>query len=103
MSTRFSELTQDGLDANTQFTTDWLDVSENEHVSYSVTGVSGAHDNHIVALQFSLDKVKGRPVGSDITGEGATDNVRTTAKWVRLRNRVVEGAASIVNVIIQAK
>ena len=105
MATRFSEHIKVGLDSNdTGAVTGSLDMKENGFVSWTVQATSGAHTTHVITLQHSLDNAAWLDTSSEITGAGtAEDNVQTTARFVRAKVSTVEGAASKVDVIIQAK
>ena len=101
----FSELTEDGLNANSTATvSSALDVSDNKNVSFTVKAASGTHATHIITLQSALE-TSGDWIttASTLTGIGAVDNIQTTMKFVRLKVTTAEGAASTVNIIIQAK
>lgn len=104
MATRFSELTKEGLDADDiNSATDPLDVSENTHVGFSIVAATGPHIIHKFILECSFDQSTWSEVGIQVVGIGFQDNLAVSVKWVRVKIKQVEGNASTVDVIIQAK
>lgn len=104
MSTIFSELIQTNIDANALSVSSWLDIRENTLVSFQVRGNTGSHGSHIVTLQQSFDKTgDALSTSSTVTGLGIKDNIQISTGFVRLKVTTVEGAASTIDILIQAK
>lgn len=104
MSTEFTEQTTLALDANAASTTVALEIKENNFVSWTVLADTGAHTTHILTLQCSLDGTNWGNTSSTITGTGSIeDNVQVTSKFVRVKVTTLEGGASTVDILINAK
>ena len=104
MGTRFTQLFQEGLDANNTATvSNSSDIAENTHVSVFILAAGGAHDIHIMTLQCSPDDTNWSNTVNVINQDGFVDNIQVTGRYVRLKVSQAEGDTSLVNVYIQGK
>lgn len=92
----------DGVDANVQGNTEAIDIQSVKDITWSVVGVSGSHNNHVIRLQRSLDGVSWSGTSHSVTGEDS-EQQRVTARFVRWRVTTPEGSPSTVNIHIQGK
>lgn len=88
---------------STSTATTGLDISEQKLVAMAVLGTTGAHDNHEVELQCSIDNTNWFGTGKKITGVGLKDGISIAARYVRLKVTIAEGATSTVTLVVQAK
>ena len=100
----FAESIELNVDANANTVTPSLDMSNARDVIFQVIGNAGLHTTHVVKLQVSLDDVNWRTTVLSVTGEGISDGSSLNiAKFARLKVTTVEGAASTVDLTMQAK
>ncbi len=101
---RFARLTVPESDANTLGAKgEPLDLRETCAIFFCVTGASGDHDNHVVGLEVSADKVNWFNVDKfDITGIGCVEG-STNARYVRVVVKTVEGAESTIEARVVSK
>jgi len=104
MATKFTEETNTGVDANANTTTTGLEIKENAFFSMQIIANTGTHTTHIIQLQCSTNDSNWHDVsGGGVTGTGIVDNLQVSTKFIRARVSTVEGAASTVDIIINAK
>ena len=100
----FAEGTQLSIDANASTVTQALDMAKAKDVSFQVIANSGAHANHVLTLQVSMDETNWFTTSLKVTGTGVTtSSFFNIARFARLKVTTLEGAASTVDVTIQAK
>ena len=103
MTTLYSEIEEETLDANAASFSKSLDIKENSIVCFGAKNESGTHAAHKITLQRSLNDEDWEDTGNVLTGLGIVDNIQTAVRYVRLKVTTVEGSASEVLVRIQAK
>ncbi len=100
----FVDGTQLGIDANANTVTQSLDMSRARDVSFQVIANTGTHATHVVTLQVSMDDTNWFTTSLSVTGTGVTSSsFFNVAKFARLKVTTVEGAASTVDLTMQAK
>jgi hypothetical protein len=95
------------VDTNTSATTDWIDVSTCDKVSFYVEGKTGTHVTHKVGIQCSPDGVfnagshdeGGFPVF--LTGEGHKFIDSNNISFIRMFVETVEGGVSTCDLYLQ--
>jgi len=91
------------VDMNTNATTTGMDTSTCDQVTFYVNGLTGAHANHIVTLQFSHEDVDGSYQNSTHTktGQGCVQvtDIKSVA-WIRLKVTTVEGGVSTADLCV---
>jgi len=105
-ATKFLELTQSGLDANNSATvSNALDLEEKTFVGFQINDGSGAHTTHKFKAQCSFDNITFHDISGAVTaaGLGVLDGISTASRYFRIAVDTVEGGASTVDIIIQAK
>lgn len=71
------------------------DVSTCDQVTFYVTGRTGAHDSHVVTLQFSSDNTNFHDSPFSITGVGCLQVTDIkSVYYIRLKVTTAEGALS---------
>lgn len=102
--TGIEEFTQTGIDANAASTSNSFDISGALNFILQVIGNTGTHGVHIVQLQCSIDDAIWNDIPSaTIAGEGVVGEVQIAAKFARIRVSTPEGAASTIDIKMQAK
>jgi len=96
-----------GLDANDlSSVTPALDIKNNLNISFSVLEKTGSHSNHVFTFQRSTDNVNWDDTSGTITA-GTTYTVKAgitaTVRYMRIKCTTVEGSASTVDIVINAK
>lgn len=83
-------------------TTDWVDVRGCKWLTLYVIGIGEAHNNHIIELEPSPDKVDiGQTDSSNnIIGNSVKTIDCTGLSYVRLKCKTPQGAQSLVNIWI---
>lgn len=100
----FVEGTQLNIDANANTVSQALDISRARDISFQVIANSGTHATHVVKLEVSMDKTNWFTTSLSITGTGiTTTSFFSLTKFARLKVTTVEGAASTVDLTMQAK
>ena len=100
----FQELKQTGVDADDDtIVSAGFDIANNSFVAFGVEAESGAHDVHVVILDYSFDNATWKPSGKEITGVGFQNNIQATMRYVRLRLKTKEGGPSVITWYLQAK
>ena len=103
-ATHFRQTKDFALNANSTSTvSSVLDITNSEHITFSVSDDTGSHGNHTVTLQCSLDGTTFFNTESTLDGLGVVDNIPSASKFVRLKVTQSEGGTSTINTIIQAK
>ena len=93
-----------GIDTNASTTTDSLDIGGARLITFQVVAITGTHQTHVITLQCSLDDSNWVNVSdATIAGVGIKSEIQISAKYIRLKVTTVEGEASTVDIIIQAK
>ncbi len=82
--------------------TNSLDINGDSHVGVYVNSISGAHANHIVIIQCSVDKTNWFDSSITVTGLGSAEGT-TVCQHIRAKVTTAEGAASSSNVTLSAK
>jgi len=104
MATEFTTQTTIGVNADATSTTTGLEITENGFVSMQIIANTGTHATHIIDIQCSTNNSNWHDVtGGSVTGVGIVDSIQVTTQFVRARVSTVEGVASTVNIILQAK
>ncbi len=103
MATKFTEHIEVGLDANSvgDVSTS-LEIKENTIVTMQVIANTGGNTTHIIDLQCSANNSNWHNVAS-VNQIGITDGNTIGARYIRARVSTAEGAASTVDVYLQAK
>lgn len=103
-SSPFYELIQTGLDADAATRTTALNIGSASNCIFQVRGASGTHGTHILTLECSVDNINWNPIsGATVTGEGVKGEITVASEWISALVTTLEGGASTVDVIIQAK
>lgn len=98
------ELIQTGLDANASVNSNSIDVGPSRLASFQVLANTGVHTTHVYQLQCSLDGINFSDIsGATLNQLGIKGGIGVSTKFIRLKPSVLEGAASTVDIIIQAK
>ena len=97
--------TKSGLDTNVvDSVTSSLDLTSHKLFTWAVVDDTGAHDNHEVILQISLDNVNFMDWHSKLGGIDVHQTERRfPVGYVRWKVAKAEGAISTVDIIINAK
>ena len=101
----FLNVTRSGLDTNVaNAVTASVDITAQTSFSWCVFGATGAHDNHVVIIQYSLDNItfvdsSAKVLGTDIISQEHD----ITAGYLRWKVLTAEGATSTVDISINAK
>lgn len=103
MTTKYSEIEEETLDADADSVSDSLDIKENSIVCFGAKPETGSHAVHQITLQHSLNDEDWADTAFVLTGSGIVDNIQTAVRYVRLKVTTVEGSPSEVLVRIQAK
>ena len=100
----FVEGTQLNIDANANTVTQSIDMSSAKDISFQVIANTGTHATHVVKLQVSMDDSNWFTTSLSVTGTGITSSsFFNIARFARLKVTTVEGAASTVDLTMQAK
>jgi hypothetical protein len=92
-----------GLDANsTSSTGTALTLAGAKRVALQVDGATGTHATHIVKIQVSADGVTYHDSSATVTGEGFAE-LDTALAYARAKVTTAEGAASTIDIVLQAK
>lgn len=97
------ELTKTDIDANTNYTTESLDITDGTYVGLYVSSKSGSSSTHVVTLQISPDGVKWFDTDHTIKGTGNVHDVICIAQYVRAKVTTREGSASTIDIDIISK
>jgi len=104
MVTKFSQHIEIGLDANSLGAVSAsLEIKENTITSMQIIANTGGNTTHQIDLQCSTNNVNWHDVGSGVIGIGIEDGLTVGARYIRARVSTAEGAASTVDVYLQAK
>ena len=103
MTTKYSEIDEETLDAGATSVSKSLDIKENSIVCFGAKPKTGSHTAHQITLQHSLNDEDWADTAFVLTGAGIVDNIQTAVRYVRLKVTTVEGSPSEVLVRIQAK
>lgn len=97
--------TKSSLDTNAaDAVTASLDITAQSSFSWCVVAATGAHVNHVVVLQVSLDNSTFIDASSKLMGAGVISQEHDiTVGYVRWKVLIAEGATSTVDIIINAK
>lgn len=79
-----------------------LFIADNRAVGLYVRGTSGAHDNHVITLQYSVTGNKWFNSGGEVSGIGFVER-ETVARYVRGKVTTAEGAPSTCSIHIVSK
>ncbi len=97
-------LTQSNVDANASSDSNSFNIGLSKTVVVQILNNTGTHASHIIQLQCSLDGANWDDVsGATVTGLGIITVSALGAKFIRVRVSTVEGAASTVDIKMQAK
>lgn len=80
-----------------------VDITAQSEITWTVQDRSGAHTDHETTLQVSLDNTNWENTDSVIHGTNGIRSKKDLPGYVRFCTTIVEGAASTVNIIINAK
>ena len=95
---------QTGINANALTNSNSFNIGMATNVVLQVLANSGTHTTHILQIQCALDGTNWEDiVGATITGLGIVSIADVAAEFIRARVSTVEGAASIVDIKMQAK
>jgi len=97
--------TKSALDTNVlNAVTASLDVTAQQFVSWCVVDATGAHDNHVITMQLSLDNVTFFDSPSKLLGaDRISIENNMSVGYIRWKVTTAEGATSTVDIIINAK
>lgn len=101
----YKDQTTLALDANANSVTTALDIKNNTHVAWSVEEKTGSHSTHVLTFQRSTDNVNWDSSSSTLTA-GTTyqiKNLQARARYIRIKVTTVEGSASTVDIVVNAK
>jgi hypothetical protein len=98
----FTYQTTNGVDANFATEGSALELDVSQYVILDVTAASGAHAVHVVTLQLSSNAADWIDTAVAVTGTGFSEGT-VNAQFARFKVTTLEGAASTVNITIQAK
>lgn len=92
------------VDANsTSSVTPALFTGDAESVAMNVAAESGAHSNHVVTLQGSVDGSNFVSLASTVTGASSVALATPTYPWHRAKVTTAESGASVVTIGLYAK